>query len=317
MNSDSNVNARILSFDIGIKHLAYCMIDINTETNIPTIIDWNVLDISREKKEPMESKICCFVNKLKKKKEKIEICKPCTKPAKFYKDTLFLCEKHAKISDFLMPKKEMSLPYLKKSSLDKIDQLAQQYSFSWEVREKKMNKNEKVQLFYDFLLKQSLHKIEDDSNSEKKTNQLDLVEIGRNMVTHLDPMISNLNLVTQVVIENQISPIANRMKTIQGMLAQYFIIHKVQHIEFISSLNKLKEYLGDSETNYKKNKKNGIVICRKWLDEPFFDKWILFFESHPQKKDDLADSFLQGIWFIRNKIIKNADNLKINNVVLT
>ena len=27
-----------------------------------------------------------------------------------------------------------------------------------------------------------------------------------------------------VIIENQISPIANRMKTLQGMIAQYFIM---------------------------------------------------------------------------------------------
>ena len=32
----------ILSFDIGIKNLAYCMID--TETN--DILDWNILDCS-------------------------------------------------------------------------------------------------------------------------------------------------------------------------------------------------------------------------------------------------------------------------------
>ena len=34
----------------------------------------------------------------------------------------------------------------------------------------------------------------------------------------------DIESITHVFIENQISPIANRMKTIQGMLAQYFIM---------------------------------------------------------------------------------------------
>ena len=49
--------------------------------------------------------------------------------------------------------------------------------------------------------------------------------------------------ITHVVIENQLSPIANRMKTIQGMLAQYFImIDENIDIQFISSSNKLKQF---------------------------------------------------------------------------
>ena len=37
-------------------------------------------------------------------------------------------------------------------------------------------------------------------------------------------------------------PIANRMKTIQGMIAQYFIDKNVKLIKFISASNKLKNF---------------------------------------------------------------------------
>ena len=37
--------------------------------------------------------------------------------------------------------------------------------------------------------------------------------------------------------------------------------------------------------------------------------WKSHFEDH-KKKDDLADSFLQGIWYIENNIL-NAEYLKL------
>ena len=52
-----------------------------------------------------------------------------------------------------------------------------------------------------------------------------------------------------VIIENQISPIANRMKSIQGMLTQYFITKDVPHIEYISAINKLSS-LSDKPVEY-------------------------------------------------------------------
>jgi hypothetical protein len=345
---------RIISFDIGIKHLAYCIIDI-TENDESKIIDWNVIDVSREKElettRPVVFETCGYLSENKKKtkkektkngeiiidkktkKEKSEKENPekpekqekpekeieykiCGKRAKYKKENQCFCETHAKKSDFFLPCKETTFSFLKKSSLKILDQIAEKYCFSWNSSDK-INKTEKIDLLYSYLENKSLHKINDVSVSEKKTNQIDLIVIGRNLITYLDPMENILSSVTHVIIENQISPIANRMKTIQGMLAQYFIIKKINHIEFVSSTNKLKEYLGNSDTDYKKNKKFGIIICRKWLETPFFMNWVSFFESHPEKKDDLADSFLQGIWYIRNKLIKNADNLKINNVVLT
>jgi hypothetical protein len=111
------------------------------------------------------------------------------------------------------------------------------------------------------------------------------------------------------------------MRTIQGMVAQMFILQNVPIIEFVSSSNKLREYLGekkekakeetekiDKETiqnpDYKQHKKDGIRYTREWLEseKSRFSHWKTFFNTYPRKQDDLADAFLQGIWYLRKKM---------------
>jgi hypothetical protein len=115
------------------------------------------------------------------------------------------------------------------------------------------------------------------------------------------------------------------MKTIQGMVAQYFIMKNLtshqQHIEFVSSFNKLKEVSNKITTNmttnavtqtqtpektdkakYNDRKKLGISTCLENLEKTHTnDEWVKFFNKH-SKRDDLADCFLQGIWYIKNKL---------------
>ena len=112
---------------------------------------------------------------------------------------------------------------------------------------------------------------------------------------------------TVVLIENQISPIANRMKTVQGMLTQYFVDNGVENIQYISSKNKLKipelygltEFINSEQTSYNKRKHLSVDVTRAMLLNKEEDKWKTHFEDH-KKKDDLADSYLQGLWWIRS-----------------
>jgi hypothetical protein len=164
---------------------------------------------------------------------------------------------------------------------------------------------------------------------KKSANDTDLITIGKKMKLLLNE-IPGIHDITHVIIENQISPIANRMKTIQGMLAQYFIMNNSDiHIEFISSANKLSmknveiknEIKNESEnifrenvegeplenidaefvrqnSVYKKHKIDGVTKCSQLLDtNDDFKKWKYVLET--KKKDDLADCFLQGIWYIQ------------------
>jgi len=135
------------------------------------------------------------------------------------------------------------------------------------------------------------------------SKKVDMVSLGINLKQALDSVCLDISgNIETVLIENQISPIANRMKTMQGMIMQYFIMRNVKNIEFISAINKLKiigteEIVGEKKT-YKSRKELGIKITEKLIKEKEClrsDKFI------GNKKDDLADALLQGLYFLTNK----------------
>ena len=124
-----------------------------------------------------------------------------------------------------------------------------------------------------------------------------MVDIGQNIVSQLDTFLSD-SPVQKVLIENQIGPLANKMKTIQGMIAQYFIMRNVYDIIFVNASNKLKLFNG-KKSSYKERKKMGIEVTKTFIeDADNKDELREMFEKH-KKKDDLADCFLQGYWYMK------------------
>jgi hypothetical protein len=137
-------------------------------------------------------------------------------------------------------------------------------------------------------------------------HDLDLITYGRNLMKHLDILLSSIDgPIDMMIVENQISTLASRMKTLQGMITQYFIMKDVPEIEFISASCKLKLFTDSAldissfvdASTYSDRKKSGISICRSLgtgHNTPYAT-WMPMFEKH-KKKDDLADCFLQGLW---------------------
>ena len=116
--------------------------------------------------------------------------------------------------------------------------------------------------------------------------------------------------VTHVLIENQISTIASRMSIIQGLLAQYFIMKQDRDfvLEFISSKNKLKNFDGKTlptkattaSQKYRQHKTDSILYTRQLLETyTGFRSWLPVLDT--PKKDDLADCFLQGMWYLQKE----------------
>ena len=292
----------VVSFDIGIKNMAYCILSIERNINI---IDWRVIDIS--KKDEIENEIVLEVCNCK---NKTTICK---KKAKYVRNDIFFCEKHARDSTkYIVPEKRLTSTNLRKSKISELEKLVEEFSIPdlSENQNKKRNKKEileKVELFFDTkLLKKT------DSVIAVKTQNINLIELARNMTKILDKS-RGLNDVTHVIIENQISTLANRMKTIQGMLAQYFIMRFGDEIiiEFVSSSNKLKCFAKDNDETevvncYKKHKSDAVHYTKEILSKNSLmnlrspnegDTWTDTLVS--KKKDDLCDSFLQGIWYLK------------------
>lgn len=325
----------LISFDIGIKNMAYCIFCIDSSNNL-SISDWNVLNLM-DIEQPDPKCSCKNIPKSKK-----AAATNCTSNAKYHKNGQYYCEKHAKSSSFLL----MKPINLKKMKVDELIKLGNSHLLFMDVEniekinKKTLKKGEIIDKIDEFLKKQSLEPI--IKKKSKTANDTDLIKIGKNMKNSLNQVLEPINI-SNVIIENQISPIANRMKTIQGMLAQYFIIRNENIvIDFVSSSNKLKQFdIKKNKTSenilentmkpaekptenslekniknpdYKKHKMDGVSYCSRILTKnEFLTQWITSLDT--KKKDDLADCFLQGLWYLKQKnIIIYAEDLKIKIV---
>ena len=321
---------KLISFDVGIKNMAYCIFDVSCGSPI-SILDWNVINLMEKTERLIISCNCPLQIKNKKLNTNPSPIILCGKHAKYKKHENTFCEKHAKTNnDYLMPIKECSPSSIKKLKLQELIELCKKYSIpitnTSQLSNVHLHKKDILEIINTFLEKKMLEPI--IALKEKTASETDLITIGKNMRNELNKL-SHVFEITHVIIENQISPIANRMKTIQGMLAQYFIMVGSQdiHIEFVSSMNKLKGYTisnknDDNKNNeeptcenkYKQHKKDSIIISNRFL-ETNENLQIWKPKLTTSKKDDLADCFLQGIWYLKSKkVITNAEDLKIINL---
>jgi len=266
---------RILSIDVGIKNLAFCLLENDK------IAKWDVINLAAQ--DASDSCGCCVVDKNVK----------CSNLAKFTKNGSHYCLKHAKKQPFQIPTPELKKAFINKQKLQKLYEMAEKYGIQYTNTTKKNDIIHELNEYTTNMCFEMIHSV--------GASEIDLVTIGKNIKKHFDQIFSGEEVFDYVIIENQISPIANRMKTIQGMIAQYFIMTgSCQKIEFVSSVNKLKDIAPADKSvklTYGDRKKLGISKCLEIIkDTNSYSEWCAYFTSH-KKKDDLADSFLQGRWF--------------------
>jgi hypothetical protein len=268
---------KILSIDVGIKNLAFCLFE-KVELEDFTITKWDTVNISEQ-----ETHNCIAIDKNGL----------CNKPSKFTKgENQCFCLKHAKKSNYKVPTPDLKTSFINKQKIQKLYEIADKYNI---VYDKKTKKADIIALINDYSLKNYLQEVQ-----TKKATDVDLYNIGKNIKTHFDKLFSQEGCIDYVIIENQIGPLAIRMKTIQGMLVQYFVMCpvEVKHVEFISASNKLKDCDIKDKSKYSDRKKLGIAKCLETISaNSNFSNNLDYFNAH-KKKDDLADSFLQGLWFL-------------------
>lgn len=268
---------KILSIDVGMKNLAYCLLNINNKQMV--IEKWDVIDLCE-----VNNFVCMGVNKKKVK---------CTKNAKFEKNNEYYCKIHAKNQNFKIPVNELKLTSIKKYKFNDLKNIAKKYDLS-------LNKTNKTNCLNTILLDLSNNYL--NFIEKKKTSDMNLVEYGCIMKDKFNSILKN-DLIDIVLVENQIGPLALRMKTLQGMIMQHFIENNIKSIYEISASNKLKEFISLKKTTYNERKKESIKFTEKILIENNKSTWLEKFKLH-KKKDDLADSFLQARWYIKkNKLI--------------
>ena len=266
----------ILSIDVGMKNLAYCLLEYNKKDNIYKILKWEVINLCKSNEH-----ICMGVNKKKKK---------CIKKASFFKENKYYCKIHAKNKEYKIPCDKFKLNKLKKCKIIELKQLAYDYNI-------KLNINSKKQECFDSIIKDISNNYFNHITNEKTTDKT-LVDYGIQLKKEFENKLKD-DKIDLILIENQIGPLALRMKCLQGMIMQHFIEKNINNIIPISASNKLKEFLGKKKTTYSERKKASIDITTKILIENnYINKWYDFFIKH-KKKDDLADCFLQVKWYIQ------------------
>lgn len=361
---------RLLSIDVGIKNLAICLLDVvavtgETETNaVHRILVWDVVDICHSDQENADIADRAL-NRLKCAKCSLHAA------FFYYKNNVLqlLCKRHStktrESENLLLAATDFKIAEYKKvlnGSVAKLYAFCQKHEHDndnpeseskQKIHELKSVLQERVRYIartrylhaYDEAVLALLNPIPANSNTIiKKPNStpeyVSLITVGSNLMTKLDKLFyssgssssaSESLAPDRVIIENQISPIATRMKTVQGMLTQYFLVRGVDsaNISFISAANKLKSSLVSSLSDptelddnaftytYSDRKKMGIACVRKLfklqeqqeqqqqqqqtllqLDNVTASYWNKVFESH-KKKDDMADSLLQALSYLK------------------
>lgn len=283
---------RICSWDVGIKNLAYCV--INKEDDKFTIEHWEVINLT--KTDEVET---CTHDKCKK---------TATFRAQCSDDTL--CNMH-------MKKKLKEAP--------SIDDIKDKFT-------KSKNKNtcciegctsQTFQVMTDTNdhycgthktkhINDTLKNFRYKQIKSQNANKLSPHELSKTLCLELDKR-EHLLDVDEVIIENQPRLMNPVMGRIASCLATYFVIRgcvdsdKNIQIRNISPSNKMKinndksveiinkEKGQDKKNTYRMTKKLAVQYTRILIKD--MKEWLDIFNGHG-KKDDLADSLLQGYYYL-------------------
>jgi len=265
-----------LAFDIGIKNLAYCLMDADSK-----IKDWGIIDLTNG---PITKRKCNYLGD--------DGCKHPAKCCNLIDKSKLYCGVHKK----KVPKDELL-------DLNKFRCSTTKCKFAAKYRNpdkilyacKKHSKDLGAELEEVF---------------QKGANKIPILEIGRTIFKRLAEYPQFLEA-DHVIIENQ--PVLKNptMKSVQMILFAFFISNesktkKFKNISLVSASNKLKVFKGEINPDitqikdkYKRNKAMAIEHCVKILeaDCEMNQTHIDFFNTYKSKRDDLADAYLMCQWF--------------------
>ena len=281
---------RILSWDVGIINLAFCLIDMNNTDNSFKIIDWDVINLTER------DKMKCF---------------QCNKnPFYYYKsENKYYCKTHSKniiikiptFEELFIEDSNNLCSYIGKTNCDK----KCKYILNNEHPLCNTHSKSKYKSICNEskLTKYNMKTIDKQSMDDFRYRLIQALEKRANL---LDCEI--------VVVENQPAFKNPRMKTISGTVYDYYMIRgmfdklitksPITSVRFMAPSNKLKlandgdtkalvKLKGDDSKSYKLTKQLGIKYCSEMIEQ--FPEWLKKFNSH-KKKDDMADCFLQGMY---------------------
>lgn len=282
------IKRRIVSWDVGIKNLAYCVIEYACEDNEIKKkedggIDINIMDWD-------------IVNLIETKTNK---CDKCKNPATFIGDNSFLCGVHKKK---YVPKYTDDIVVKLKDKHNCIKCGGSAYYKIVTDEDRFMCSSHKKSELNRIKKQCELKKI-----NKRKANKTSIIELCKTMISKLDG-IKSIHDVDEVLIENQPSMKNPMMKTISAFLASYFTIRcvndskRTELVKFMSPSNKLKinkdrtaEVISrNKDKEYKMTKQLAIEYSTTLIENT---EWSEHLKKY-KKKDDLCDALLQGYYYL-------------------
>ena len=280
---------KIISWDIGIKNLAYCIMEENN-INIPVLIhEWNVINLVIADKCNYCNELATYQSSILNNEHKF-CCFHKHHHQKLIEEKLKFTIENNSICNYFIKSKSCNC--------DKTCEFL-------------INNNKYCKTHYNQIVKKiNLSKLE---KINKNVNKIPIEKIKLNLIKILD---NNKHLldVEYVVIENQPALKNPKMKAISDTLYTWFMIRgivdekKIKKIIYCSPSNKLKidednsiKLLSNTKNDtekYKLTKQLAVLYCNQIIKN---DKKNYDFFNQQKKKDDLADALLQGIYFIKIK----------------
>lgn len=292
---------KVISWDVGIIHLAFCILE--KENDEYKILDWGNLNLLNN----VDYQCHGFIDT----KKSTSLCnKQCKHYYQIGSQTYYFCGLHKK--QYMKIEKEELL--IKKY---KGEELCQEINTKGIRCNKKSNSiiGNKILCNYHCKAIEKKHNNNDIKNIIKQSaSKAPIEKIKRNLLDLLDKNKAFLD-VDFVLIENQPSMKNPKMKSVAETLYTWFMIRglidnpegRLRKILYLSPSNKIKvknddvdkelEKIKNESKKYKFTKNIGIIYTRDILKND--KKWLDFMESN-KKKDDLCDSFLQGLYFYDN-----------------
>lgn len=298
-----------LSWDIGIKNLAYCMMDYDAPSNKFTIHHWGIINLA-ESDQPKVSHILCS-DIIKKTNQK------CNKPVSYLDKndlTIGFCKIHSKKKSNLIDyNPTLTCCHLNKNNQKCIKNATYYHTSNNAIFYCTQHAKKDIQYLNKIL-------------KPKKATKIPLFQLSSNLFKILDthPELLQAKI---IILENQPVYKNPTMKSIQIMLYSYFILRgtiekdknnsKVDEIVMMSAKNKLKAYQGEPSTKYNhiksqynRTKKLAVEYCKIMIQDDL--QWYDYFINYAKNKgkgvvgcnDDLADTYLMNCYFILKKYKK-------------
>lgn len=273
----------ILSFDVGIKNLSFCITEYDEETKKVEIKEWGIINLLKDKIDGQKK------------------CDKCSKFAncKTKNDELHFCKKHQKLIKELKPFKLEKID----KKLDKCTIERCKKKVKYILNGKNICASHKVELQKEY---NNMYRVLKIKTVNCKTVAIDDILIK--IIKEFNEKYLHFLLCDKVLIELQPVLKGPKMKTISNHIYSYFLINGVcneqlnmESVSYILATNKLKLFDENKEKDlkiYKNRKKIGIENTKIVLERLKQEDFTKLFEES-KKKDDLADALLQSLYYLQ------------------